>query len=109
MASMAGLRHNPRHKFPFGSEIKLDGYRALAVKNASGIDLFSRRRKSLSKKFPYFAKALADLPAGTILDGELVGLDDNGRPDFNLLQYFRGGSARITSTSSIRCAARVVI
>jgi ATP-dependent DNA ligase len=76
-------------------EIKLDGYRALAVKNASGITLFSRRKKSLNRKFPCIVEALADLPAGTVLDGELVGLDDTGRPDFNLLQNYRGGAARI--------------
>jgi DNA ligase D-like protein (predicted ligase) len=76
-------------------EIKLDGYRALAVKNASGVTLFSRRKKSLNKKFPYIATGLADLPAGTVVDGELVGLDDKGRPDFNLLQNFRGGAPRI--------------
>jgi DNA ligase D-like protein (predicted ligase) len=86
-------------KLPSGTgwvwEIKLDGYRALAVKNANGVTLFSRRAKSLNKKFPYIVEALADLPAGTVVDGELVGLDDHGRPDFNLLQKFRGGASRI--------------
>jgi ATP-dependent DNA ligase len=76
-------------------EIKLDGYRAQAVKNASGVTLFSRRKKSLNRKFPYIVEALAELPAGTVVDGELVGLDDKGRPDFNLLQNFRGGASRI--------------
>jgi ATP-dependent DNA ligase len=76
-------------------EIKLDGYRALAVKDTSGVSLFSRRKKSLNKKFPYIATGLADLPAGTVVDGELVRLDDSGRPDFNLLQNFRGGAPRI--------------
>jgi ATP-dependent DNA ligase len=79
-------------KLPEGSqslwEIKLDGYRALAVKSGSNVTLFSRRRNSLNKKFPYVVEALADLPEGTVVDGELVGLDDNGRPDFNLLQNF---------------------
>jgi ATP-dependent DNA ligase len=67
----------------------------LAVKNASGITLFSRRKKSLNKKFPYIVTALTDLPAGTVVDGEFVGLDDTGRPDFNLLQNFHGGAERI--------------
>jgi ATP-dependent DNA ligase len=43
----------------------------------------------------YIATGLADLPAGTVVDGELVGLDDKGRPDFNLLQNFHGGAGRI--------------
>jgi len=40
-------------------------------------------------------EALADLPEGTVLDGELVAIDDNGRPDFNLLQNFRAEASRI--------------
>jgi ATP-dependent DNA ligase len=70
-------------------EIKLDGYRALAVQS-NGVTLFSRRRKSLDRQFPNIVEALAGLPAGTVVDGELVGLDDSGRPDFNLLPNFRG-------------------
>jgi ATP-dependent DNA ligase len=49
-------------------EIKLDGYRALAVKSGTGVTLFSRRRKSLNRQFPYIVEALADLPAGTVVD-----------------------------------------
>src|SRR5438309_8383675 len=70
-------------------EIKIDGYRALAVKSSTGLTLFSRNRKSLNRQFPYIVESLADLPAGTVVDGELVAIDDNGRPDFNLLQNFR--------------------
>ena len=75
-------------------EIKLDGYRALAVQS-NGVTLFSRRRKSLNRQFPYIVEALASLPAGTVVDGELVGLDDSGRPDFNLLQNYQAGASRI--------------
>jgi ATP-dependent DNA ligase len=75
-------------------EIKLAGYRALAVKSASGLTLFSQRKKSLNRKFPYIVEPLADLPDGPVVDGELVGLDDSGRPDFNLLQNFPCGSLK---------------
>ena len=65
-------------KLPEGAqwvwEIKLDGYRAIAVRSGGAVDLFSRRQKSLSKKFPYIVEALAGLPAQTVLDGELVAL-----------------------------------
>src|SRR5438552_7502828 len=76
-------------------EIKLDGYRALAVKSGDGVTLFSRRRKSLNRQFPYIVEALADLPEGTVVDGELVAIDEKGRPDFNLLQNFRAEASRI--------------
>jgi bifunctional non-homologous end joining protein LigD len=72
-------------------EIKLDGYGAIAVKDGT-VAFFSRHKKSLSKKFPYIVEALAGLPEGTVVDGELVALDDRGRPEFNLLQNFRGRS-----------------
>jgi DNA ligase D-like protein (predicted ligase) len=86
-------------KLPDGTqwlyEIKLDGYRALAVKSGDGVTLFSRRKKSLNRKFPHIVEPLADLPAGTVVDGEVVAVDDSGRPDFNLLQNFRGAASRI--------------
>ena len=86
-------------KLPEGSnfvwEVKLDGYRALAVKSGTGVTLFSRRRKSLNRQFPYIVEALADLPAGTVVDGEVVAIDESGRPDFNLLQNFRAEASRI--------------
>src|SRR5438046_10556717 len=76
-------------------EIKFDGYRALAVKIGTGVTLFSRRRKSLNRQFPYVVEALADLPAGTVVDGEVVAMDESGRPDFNLLQKSRAEASRI--------------
>src|ERR1700741_3333061 len=86
-------------KLPEGREwlwqIKLDGYRALAVKSGTGVTLFSRRRKSLNRQFPYIVEALANLPAGTVVDGEVVAVDESGRPNFNLLQNFRAEASRI--------------
>jgi bifunctional non-homologous end joining protein LigD len=86
-------------KLPEGNEyiweIKLDGYRALALKSGNGVTLFSRRRKSLNRQFAQIVDALADLPDGTVVDGELVAIDDSGRPDFNLLQNFRTEASRI--------------
>src|SRR5215472_14505339 len=76
-------------------EIKLDGYRAIAVKAGNQVKLFSRRRKSFNGQYPYIVEALADLPNGTVVDGEVVALNDSGKPQFNLLQNYRSAAARI--------------
>src|SRR6266852_1960139 len=39
-------------------KVKLEGYRAVAVKSDRGVNLFSRRRKSLNHQYPYLVKAL---------------------------------------------------
>jgi bifunctional non-homologous end joining protein LigD len=69
-------------------ELKLDGYRAIGVKTSRETILYSRNRKNFNKRFPQIAKALDDLPADTVIDGEVVALDESGRPDFHGLQHF---------------------
>ncbi|MEO6817367.1 MAG: non-homologous end-joining DNA ligase [Edaphobacter sp.] len=77
-------------------ELKLDGYRLEVVRTQKETTLYSRRRNILNKKFPYIAAALKDLPEGTVIDGELVALGSDGRPDFNMLQNFRSAEEKIT-------------
>ena len=55
-------------------ELKLDGYRLEAVRDNGRSKLFSRRGHDLTKQFPWVAGALDHLPAGTVIDGELVAL-----------------------------------
>jgi DNA ligase D-like protein (predicted ligase) len=76
-------------------EIKLDGYRAVAVKGGGGVSLFSRRHKSFNHQYPHIVEALAELPEGTVVDGEIIALDESGRPNFNMLQNFRSGASHI--------------
>jgi DNA ligase D-like protein (predicted ligase) len=81
----------PVNRLPEGSEwvyeLKLDGYRAQAIRDKNGVHLLSRNGKSFSRKFPLVFAALEDaLPIGTALDGELVGFDEMGQPSFNALQ-----------------------
>jgi ATP-dependent DNA ligase len=65
------------------------------VRSAGKTTLYSRRRSVFNLKFHYIATALQDLPDGTVIDGELVALGPDGRPDFNLLQNFRSAESRI--------------
>lgn len=65
-------------------EIKWDGTRALGFIEGGGYRLVNRRRLDMTQRYPEFG-FLAGLPEGTILDGEVVVLQD-GKPDFGLLQ-----------------------
>ena len=76
-------------------EIKLDGYRAIAVKSDGVVNLYSRRHKSFNHQYQHLVEALGELPEDTVVDGEVVALDDSGRPNFNMLAQFRSGASRI--------------
>jgi ATP-dependent DNA ligase len=76
-------------------EIKLDGYRAVAINAKGKPNLYSRNRKSFSRQYAHIVTALNDLPIDTAVDGEIVALDDAGRPNFNLLQHSRSQGSRI--------------
>jgi ATP-dependent DNA ligase len=68
--SLAGP-HSQRHITPNATEeVKLDGYRAIGVKNNRETILYSRNRKNFNKRFPRIAEALGHLPADTVIDGE---------------------------------------
>jgi len=67
-------------------EVKLAGYRALAIKSAGKVRLRSRNDKDFNARYPALVSALAPLPDETVLDGEIVALDAEGRPSFHALQ-----------------------
>jgi bifunctional non-homologous end joining protein LigD len=67
-------------------EVKLDGYRALALLNGGQVELWSRNRKPLSD-YPEILDALSKVRcASAVIDGEIVALDADGRSRFQLLQ-----------------------
>jgi len=68
-------------------ELKYDGFRAVIAIVAGRLAVWSRNELDLSQRFPRIAKALASLRAGeVVLDGEIVALDEQGTPRFQLLQ-----------------------
>jgi DNA ligase D-like protein (predicted ligase) len=76
-------------------EVKLDGYRAIGVRTSRESIVYSRNGKNFNKRFPYIVEALSDLPPDTLIDGEVVALDDAGRPSFHDLQHFQAAASRI--------------
>lgn len=68
-------------------EVKLDGYRALILKQGDRVQLRSRNDKDLTRAYPSIAAAAARLRArSAIVDGEVVAVDERGRPSFQALQ-----------------------
>jgi DNA ligase D-like protein (predicted ligase) len=76
-------------------ELKLDGFRAIAFKRDGRAHLRSRNDNDFSARYPDVFKALAKLPDETVIDGEILALDDEGRPSFNALQNFGSGAAAV--------------
>jgi bifunctional non-homologous end joining protein LigD len=73
-------------------ELKLDGYRVLAVVRDGRVKLWTRNRLDAARYFPDLAAAKPSWIAAdeAIIDGEVVALDEHGRPDFSLLQNRTG-------------------
>lgn len=72
-------------------ELKLDGYRAIAFKMKGQVYLRSRNDNDFSLRYPAVVAGLSGLPDETVIDGEIVAFDEQGRPSFNVLQNY--GSA----------------
>ncbi|HEX6334127.1 MAG TPA: hypothetical protein VFZ78_07860, partial [Flavisolibacter sp.] len=66
-------------------ELKLDGYRALAYINHGKVDLRSRNHLSFNKKFTDIYDALREWNISAVVDGEIVVLNEEGRPDFSAI------------------------
>ena len=82
-------------------EPKLDGWRCLAFHRLGGrVQLQSRRQKRLTEFFPQVAVAVLDqVPAGSVLDGELV-VYRGGRCDFAALQRRIQGRLSVAAPAS---------
>jgi DNA ligase D-like protein (predicted ligase) len=69
-------------------QLKLDGYRAVAFRSGGRVQLRSRNDNDFGLRYPAVMNGLAKLPNDTVIDGEVVALDSEGRPSFSLLQNY---------------------
>src|SRR6516162_6028485 len=75
----------PAKKPPTGDdwlhEIKHDGFRILARRDAKGIRLYTRNGYNFADRFPRIVEAIAGLPVQSCIDGEAIVVDENGLYD----------------------------
>jgi bifunctional non-homologous end joining protein LigD len=83
-------------------EIKWDGYRAIAFLDGKSPRFVSRNQNDLTSAYPELHGIVSSVKARTaVLDGEIVALDEQGRPSFSLMQQRTGvgeGGRRIRRT-----------
>jgi DNA ligase 1 len=72
------------------AEWKWDGIRAQLIKRVDAVYLWSRGEELLNEQFPDLCAALQDLPNGTVLDGELLCVENGQILSFNALQQRLG-------------------
>ncbi|WP_165987882.1 ATP-dependent DNA ligase [Streptomyces sp. YIM 98790] len=78
---------------PCAVEEKLDGIRVQVHREGSGVRVFTRTLDEITARLPEVRRAALELEAGTaVLDGEVVSLDDSGRP-----RPFQEVSSRVAS------------
>jgi bifunctional non-homologous end joining protein LigD len=87
---LASLAREPFDHPDWIFEVKWDGYRAIARVHNHGVSLLSRNGIALDRKFPPVAQALRNFGYDAVLDGEIVVVDGQGRPDFQALQHYPG-------------------
>ena len=77
-------------------EIKWDGYRAVAEVNKKDTKLYSRNGLSFATDYPTIFEELQKIKKNMVLDGEIVALDADGKPSFQLIQqYAQDGSVPV--------------
>jgi bifunctional non-homologous end joining protein LigD len=83
-------------------ELKWDGYRAISFLDGGSVRLVSRNQNDMTAAYPELGSITDSVKArSAILDGEIVALDEQGRPSFSLMQQRTGvgeGGRRIRRT-----------
>src|SRR5215471_2124071 len=67
-------------------EPKWDGFRVIATVRDGSVRLLSRNGHSFTKVFGPVSDSLRGFPVSLVLDGEVIAINDRGKPDFEALQ-----------------------
>src|SRR5437867_11730301 len=100
----------PKDDERWAYEMKWDGIRGLAFIQGGKLRLLTRNQIEVTKRYPELAGLGAALGRhAAILDGEIVGFDDAGRPRFEALQQRMGleGAHRIPARPDVAVAYMV--
>src|SRR6266446_6574868 len=86
--SFAKIEEQPFDGTDWLFELKYDGVRVLTIHDGDRARLFGRNQREVTHRYPEVSLALSKLPfERLVFDGEIVVLDDEGRPNFQLLQH----------------------
>ncbi len=69
-------------------ELKVDVSRAIAFKTGGKVYLRSRNDNDFALRYPSIVAALKGMPDETVIDGEVVAVDAQGKLSFGLLQNY---------------------
>src|SRR2546423_6347990 len=107
---LAETREEPFSKDGWIFEVKLDGYRMRAACQDGEPILYSRKGLEYTESFPEIARAVKAIPfEGVILAGELVVLNEVGKPSFNMLQARAKLGAREAKRAAIEAPATLYV
>lgn len=101
--TLATLAERPFSDPAWLYEVKYDGVRVLAARRGERVTLYGRSGQDTTSRYPEVVRALRALPVDRfVIDGEIVALDDAGRPSFQRLQP----RMALTDPRDIEMAAR---
>jgi bifunctional non-homologous end joining protein LigD len=88
---LASIAEDPFDDPNWVFEIKWDGYRVISYLENGGVRLLSRNQNDLAPRYPELRELSKWVKAkSAVLDGEVVVLDEQGRPSFSLMQQRTG-------------------
>ncbi|HSH31553.1 MAG TPA: DNA polymerase ligase N-terminal domain-containing protein, partial [Candidatus Saccharimonadales bacterium] len=91
---LATLTDQPFDRKGWLFEVKWDGYRAVAEVEQGSVNLYSRNLQPFNQKFAPIVKSLEQLGHRVVLDGEVVAVNEDGKPSFQLLQNYHKSQSR---------------